>query len=725
MLIRNILQLKTLFYLYSLELGYISYHDLVHKYSVSINTVKRGIYLNRKGLTDKWVFQIDPSDKRKKHFKLSTIPQKTVEKYNLPTEEELIKSSEVEKAEKELLKYQLRQHQKQINKSAAIKPLLEAVEFGYLKFIDTYNELLPKDRFSAKYYAKEHAVWLEIYNQTGSGLRAKRGTQKNMFDLFNKLGLKRSFIQESHFSKIASSIRKRIYNNEPFYDLIIPKTYNNTNAKKTNDFHKGLVQFYYSDTRTLATNIITDLINHHCKENNQPLISESWVKNLINNDNVLRTLSEKSRYGKKYYKDFITPYLPRTAPMYAGNLWMIDGSPSQFYCKSENGNKMIRMYLVVILDVFSKKIVGFNLSLSEDRYAIMKALKMAITLEGHLPAEILTDNFSANKTNEIKEIKELLAQKGVIWRNSKVENPQDKSQVERFFGAFQSQICALYDDYLGDGITSKKKSGHKDRYYQADIRKKRGYESFATMKNRLIDMFGKYNDLDTDSNTPNTLYKASPKPHVKPVTSVDIALLFWKKTAIKVSRGMILLTYRKVEYHFEIYDYDLKLKYQGKKLTVRYEESDLSSIHLFEPETNDYICECRAIYKPSVDQVSQTEKDKKAIIASTAKAKSYDKHIDKRIDESLQKAMDVVGKKLEDWQPTDPLSLDKFNVNSLETQQMKEYYRQDDNTDMSLAKDYEPVVFKTSSERYINNQYDEFGSNQFTENFTNGNYDVE
>jgi len=82
---------------------------------------------------------------------------------------------------------------------------------------------------------------------------------------------------------------------------------------------------------------------------------------------------------------------------------------------------MQRLYIFVVLDACTRRIIGFDITTTgEDRFMVMNALKMAIRYTGYIPYEIVSDNFSANKTEEIKNVQAELQKFGTKWRFAKL-----------------------------------------------------------------------------------------------------------------------------------------------------------------------------------------------------------------------------------------------------------------------------------------------------------------
>ncbi|MDE0471703.1 MAG: hypothetical protein OXH57_07155 [Ekhidna sp.] len=65
---------------------------------------------------------------------------------------------------------------------------------------------------------------------------------------------------------------------------------------------------------------------------------------------------EGHRYGKKSLDSEVLPYLPRKEEASAGNLWVMDGTPVQFFCWNEPAGKARKNinlnFLYVVIHTF-------------------------------------------------------------------------------------------------------------------------------------------------------------------------------------------------------------------------------------------------------------------------------------------------------------------------------------------------------------------------------------
>ena len=670
--------------------GFILYENIV-LYGVSESYLKKAIHLYRRGKSGAWENTKDLKDRRKVWINLDTIPKNTRLKYSLPSSEEYIKLQNKENLNKDLLL---------ANPDA--EKLIYAYSQTYGKYHQLYWERLgysaQKQVQLARLYAQEHAYWLQLVHLTGGLEKAGYGLVKQFYYLHIELINKGEIVLQSkasshqHFKVKLTAIRKALYRGETGVEEIINNGLKpQTHKIKVSDFHRALILSYLQYPQIYAYRVVADLVNHHCELKDLKTISESSIKHLMSTDNKFRTLVDAYRYGKKYFNDTLLPHAVRNVTQFPANVWMIDGTPMQFYCWNESRTKMVRLYLFAIIDVCSRKIVGFDVGYSETRFNILNALKIAVMNEGYLPSEIVSDNFSAGKTEEILDLKSQMAKLGVAWRNSKVGNAQDKSFIERFFGVFQSVECSLYEGYIGEGITSKRNNRPNAEFLQK-IAKKNGLLMPNEMKSQIATMVVKYNERSIGGRkAPNEICKTIPMPNAVRMDSVRTALMFWHKTSNTVKRGMVKIKVNKIQHTYEIKSNEIKLELQGKKVAVRYNENDLDWIMLFDYETDTPICECKASIKIELAGVDHQDEEVLNIIKSEAKKKSYVKHIESETQKIIDKGLNQ--ENLDALELTHPLSLEKNQVNSKESLELLDLYYNENGITQSeeLKQTHKPI----------------------------------
>jgi hypothetical protein len=461
---------------------------------------------------------------------------------------------------------------------------------------------------------------------------------------------------------------------------------------------------------------ITEYVNQTIKEHNilsntdyktisKSLIAYTYIQN--------KTEIDLYRNGVSQFKIDTRPYLPRITALNAGSLEQMDGTPVQFICWNHHskwkteGKKLIRMNLFALRDARSGKVTGIDLSESEDRFNVISAMKMRVKVHGHLPAELVHDNFSATKTDEFKALKEMLENKGVIVRAAKVGNAQDKGEIERFFGTFQSRFQRLIDGYLGEGIKSRRKNGRISEEFIQRHRKENGHYSYDEMQKIIVELVAIYNNTcisDRNGKTPDQIYAECEKPYVKACDMLDTVQLFWLSKTLTVNRSLIVNEVRKQKYFYEIWSNEDKLRLNGKKVRVYYDEKDASEIHVFSLD-GEFICTCTqkvGIHEAAVDR---QEGEELVIIKHESHNSTLPQYIENKAAERVKAAEQFTG--ITDMESIQPFTMEKEKINNAESRMYIEAYYEEKGIDMSNVKDYKSMpVNKANNSKSNNNKKD-------------------
>lgn len=658
-------------------LVYISKDILLNKYSVLRDTIRKGLSRFSSGKSKGWEHILDKNGNVQ--INVNSIPKRTRTAYNIPTSEVLTElkalgkvalfDNSINDVDKEVLAIDF---VNEMYKNELARPLLEAFNNGYSDYFKIVKNEIGHRPERIKSVCSTLAFFEKCIELMGTGKRAKKGTVKKIFEVYQELDTYNNITRYNHFTEFAKRLRQ-----EPdlLIEFVLHANRHNTNNLKLTPYHKALVLFYVSLPNQLTYDTVKLLVNHHISEAHQQLkiISESTIKKMMRK-NENKGLIASTRYGSKYFDSQFGSYQKRSVSPFPSTTWMMDGTPIQFYCYNEDRTKIIRLNLFVVIDVCTRKVVGYSISLSEDRYAVMNALQMACNICGHLPNEIVSDNFSAGTSQEMKAIESEFNKMGITWRRARVHNAKDKTYVERFFATFQSVVCRFYDHYLGEGITSKRLNGRPSKEFLNAVWKKQKHPSYNNMFGLVTEMIVRYNDLSIRGRkSPSQVFAELPKVNAVTLETYQIAVLFWKTREVKASRSKVIFEYKTRKYTYLIYDYDDRLKYGNVQVRVRYDEKELDSIYLYDVVTDDFICECKREKVVPVAKCEQSKDDEKEIIKRQAREKGFKNYIAKKRKQVMEDGLKSVGETLEGFEIVDPLNLQKGIQNKIESDQMRNY----------------------------------------------------
>jgi len=136
----------------------------------------------------------------------------------------------------------------------------------------------------------------------------------------------------------------------------------------------------------------------------------------------------KPNLSKRNFKQSVVPYLLRNMPIYMPNqVWSIDIT----YIRMHHGH----MYLTAIIDWYSRKIVGWNLSDTLDTLNVIDAVKKA-TEEHGVPGIINSDQGCQFTSSEYKELlKSLNIRQSMDGKSRWADNVM----IERWFRSLKTE----------------------------------------------------------------------------------------------------------------------------------------------------------------------------------------------------------------------------------------------------------------------------------------------
>ena len=102
-----------------------------------------------------------------------------------------------------------------------------------------------------------------------------------------------------------------------------------------------------------------------------------------------------------------------------------------------------KLYLAVILDLFSRFVVGWAVSAVNDRHLAIKALEMALKRRG--PEIGLLHHSDQGCTYASEDYQRLLAARGITCSMSRRGNCYDNAVVESFFSTVKSELGERFD----------------------------------------------------------------------------------------------------------------------------------------------------------------------------------------------------------------------------------------------------------------------------------------
>ncbi len=314
------------------------------------------------------------------------------------------------------------------------------------------------------------------------------------------------------------------------------------------------------------------------------------------------------REGEKAFRDRCAPYIERTYDdLDSNDIWVCDNHTFDVFVNDGGHKKPVRVYLTGFLDVRSRKMVGWHVTLHPCSDATLTALRRGIVKHG-IPKRILSDNGREFLTFDIggrgfrksAEVKghtapTILENLGIEFRTALVRNAKAKI-IERAFRDVKEDFSKLFEGYTGGTVAERperlKKTGKDAGNFTL-------LAEFTDYVDRYIE--GYFNTRRCSGGGMNG----------KTRNEVYAACLIEKRTATQEQLNLMMLrntrmqTVQRNGVYLPMYDYriwfnslPLSYHYQGQKVYFRYDPDDLSQVRVYDGEDR-FLCTAGQVAKLS------------------------------------------------------------------------------------------------------------------------------
>jgi putative transposase len=162
------------------------------------------------------------------------------------------------------------------------------------------------------------------------------------------------------------------------------------------------------------------------------IVNSKKIRRLMQQMGVY-TIYPKPNLSKRYHAQYVRPYLLRNLPItHPDQVWGVDIT----YIRMEKGF----MYLFVILDWYSRKIIDFELSSTLDKSFVMSCLKRAFR---RAKPVIINSDQGGHFTNQ--DYIALLEEAGIKISMDGKGQALDNARTERFFRTIKYDLIYIYE----------------------------------------------------------------------------------------------------------------------------------------------------------------------------------------------------------------------------------------------------------------------------------------
>jgi len=166
-------------------------------------------------------------------------------------------------------------------------------------------------------------------------------------------------------------------------------------------------------------------------------------------ENTVAMLMKRAGIQSKVHKRFVVTTNSRHSQPVAPNLLKRDFDakrPNQKWLSDVTGIETREgwLYLATVLDLFSRRIIGWSMSDSNSQYLVADALKMALASRGEVRGAILHSDRGAPYVGS--EYQKLLTAHGILCSMSRKGDCWDNAPMESFYHSLKTEWVA-FEDY--------------------------------------------------------------------------------------------------------------------------------------------------------------------------------------------------------------------------------------------------------------------------------------
>lgn len=361
--------------------------------------------------------------------------------------------------------------------------------------------------------------------------------------------------------------------------------------------------YYYLDERRLPVSRCYALTLEWAQEMHPELLSDIPCERTFRRitDELPEAVVAFCRFGEKALNDKYIPYIERLyEDIEANDVWIADNHTLDFISKNEEGNQH-RLYLTAFTDAKSGVMVGWNLTDNPSSQSTILALRHAISRFG-VPKSVYFDNGSEFLTNDIgsrghrrkanwnkAELPPtILENLGIEMHNALVRNAKAKP-IERTFGTIKNHISRVMETFCGGTILERPESLKyklKKGIIPEDKQIRIALETLIDGDYNMEEYGGKERRYKGKSRI--DVWNESIKRTVfRKAEEGDLNMLLARVSRFqKITRNGVYVSIANEKVWYTSPDAVLMA---GRKVYVRYDPSDISSVRLYDSETDKYI----------------------------------------------------------------------------------------------------------------------------------------
>lgn len=262
--------------------------------------------------------------------------------------------------------------------------------------------------------------------------------------------------------------------------------------------------------------------------------------------------------------------------------WAIDGTKLDLVHFANNKQKMAaELKINVVFDVYSEKIIGWDIAYSENHASHFRAIKQAVNHSGCKPFLFTYDKQSGHTSARMQDLYDRLPAKGGTHYSHKVG--RKSSPAEQIFNRLQQQVISKMWFSDKQGIKVRKATNRPNTDFIVEYKDALpSVDDFNKIFQALVNQWN--SGAQEDWTMTRTQMYEQPTEHREDIDMMDQISMFWidETKPKKYYAHGLPMTVEGKDYLFEVYDQSGKVdlefrrKWVNEKLIVRYDPEYLS-----------------------------------------------------------------------------------------------------------------------------------------------------
>lgn len=365
--------------------------------------------------------------------------------------------------------------------------------------------------------------------------------------------------------------------------IVSGKFLNSNSAKISGEVAKWLLGQYFLPIKYSVPELM-DIYNSIREKNDWPEITERAVNAWLEKPEQKRKWFLK-RHGRDEFMRMYGHTVTRSREEWFPNAyWSIDGTKLDLVHFENNAQKMAaKLKINLLFDIYSEKIIGWDLALSENHASHFRTVKMAVNTAGCRPYLFTYDKQSGHTSARMQDLYTRLVATGGTHYSHQVGRKSGPS--EQIINRFQKRVISKM--WFSDKQSIKVRNLDNKPNMDFLIEYKEGLPTKEELYKVVQVLVDRWNNMKKRNSvyTPNELYAEEPVKK-EPIDTLDMISMFWiEETKPKKYYGHGMpMTVEGKDYEYEVYnpdgtvDMNFRRKYVGEKLIVRYDPEYLNEM---------------------------------------------------------------------------------------------------------------------------------------------------